>query len=143
MLEAYGGGGLVTSALTMTRVIQRLQGIRQPALLEPEIKADALIARGTSTEDYFSDLPFDWGQRLYPSLFPDVASSGVFDGYRFRAYPSTNTYLGTKGGRVWLYQPAAANPMTDLGAMGDYLPQAVRDTDALKPTAAAAPGAAR
>ena len=250
VLEAYGGGGgLVTSALTMTRFIQRLQGIRQPALLKPEtwtqmrtlqvlpdgtpyvglgvqtvpayttdywvtftgsipgtrtgwmsiprspggprvtlvalvngtfagateanrnedisaelltpllaavdrigyvkvaakpeIKADALIARGTSTEDYFSDLLFDWGQRLYPALFPDVASSGVFDGYRFRAYPSTNTYLGTKGGRVWLYQPAAANPMTDLGAMGDYLPQAVRDTDALKPTAAAAPGAAR
>jgi CubicO group peptidase (beta-lactamase class C family) len=249
VLEAYGGGGgLVASALTYTRFIQRLQGIRQPALLKPEtwtqmrtpqtlpdgtpyvglgvqtypayntdywvnfngafagtrtawtstprsaggprvtlvalvngtfagategnrsedisaelmapllaavdrigyvkvaakpeIKGESLIARGTTTEDFFSDLLFDWGQRLLPSLFPDVASSGLFDGYRFRAYPSTNTFLGTKGGHVWLYQPGVSGAINDLGAMVDYLPQAIRDTDALKASASAAPAPA-
>lgn len=35
-LEGYGGsGGLVASPLTVARFVQRLQGIRQPALLQP------------------------------------------------------------------------------------------------------------
>ena len=132
------------SAELLTPLLNAVDRIGYPKVAaKPEINGEALIARGTSTEDFFADLLFDWGQRLYPALFPDVAQSGLFDGYRFRAYPSTNTYLGTKGGHVWLYQPAAGGAITDLGAMADYLPQAIRDTDALKAAATASPAASR
>lgn len=51
-LDAYGGGGgLIASPLTVTRFIQRLHGIRQPALVRPEtwaqMRTEQPLADGT------------------------------------------------------------------------------------------------
>jgi CubicO group peptidase (beta-lactamase class C family) len=51
-LESYGGGGgLMASALTVARFVQRLQGIRQPALLQPAtyatMRTEQPVADGT------------------------------------------------------------------------------------------------
>jgi CubicO group peptidase (beta-lactamase class C family) len=51
-LQGYGGaGGMMASALTVTRFLQRLQGIRQPALLRSDtwdqMRAEQPIADGT------------------------------------------------------------------------------------------------
>jgi N-acyl-D-amino-acid deacylase len=51
-LSGYGGsGGLVASPLTVTRFVQRLQGIRQPALLQPQtwqaMQTEQVLADGT------------------------------------------------------------------------------------------------
>ena len=68
-------------------------------------------------------------------------TTGVLLGYRYRFYPETNTYLGTKEGRIWLYQPSVSGAINDIASMVDYLPLAIRDTDALKTSAARPPRA--
>lgn len=100
-----------------------------------EIAGDRLIAPGSPADVYYTDVLFDWGQRLYPGLFPTPQTTGVLLGYRYRYYPETNTYLGTKDGRIWLYQPSVSGAIHDIASMVDYLPLALRDTDALKASA--------
>lgn len=51
-LASYGGGGgLMASPLTLARFVQRLQGIRQPALLQPatwaQMRTEQTLADGT------------------------------------------------------------------------------------------------
>jgi CubicO group peptidase (beta-lactamase class C family) len=225
-LDAYGGGGgLITSAFTLTRFIQRLQGIRQPALLsaatwnemqteqkladnfantglgiqtvkfgstaerwytfngslpgsrtgwvstprftgaprvtvvalvngrsnsndniiaelvtpvlfavdamgaakyggKSEISNDRLISWETSTEAYFGDQLFEWGQRTYPSLLKGTPACGSISGYRYRYYADTQLYVGMKEGRLYLYQPTVSPNITALGTLVDFLPTA-------------------
>lgn len=106
-----------------------------------EISGDRLIATPSITDNYFSDLLFDWAERLYPSLFPSPVPSGTTLGYRYRYHASTNTYVGTRDGRVWLYQPSVSADIGNVGSMVDFLPRATTDTDLLK--ASAAPPALR
>jgi CubicO group peptidase (beta-lactamase class C family) len=101
-----------------------------------EILPDRLIAWGSSTEAYFIDELFDWGQRVLPSMFPGPKASAMFERYRYRYYPETGNYLGARDGRIVLYQPSVSPTINDLAAILDYLPQAVRDNDLARAAAA-------
>ncbi|MFA7239575.1 MAG: hypothetical protein WC091_05630 [Sulfuricellaceae bacterium] len=77
-----------------------------------------------------SDRLFNWAEDKYPKIFssPQRPFSKTADGYYFRYYSGTATYLGTKGGNVF-YLPAGAgmNEIIDLGPMDKFLPNADAD----------------
>ena len=77
-----------------------------------------------------SDRLFNWAEDKYPKIFssPQRPFSETADGYYFRYYPGTDTYLGAKGGNVF-YLPAGAamNEIIDLGPMDRFLPNADED----------------
>lgn len=108
----------------------------------PEITPERLIAFGSVTEDHFADQLFDWGQRQFPSLFPGAASAGVYDGYRYRFFPATNTYVGVRQGQVYLYQPSLGPQISPVGPMVQWLPQALTDLATWRSGAAVRPGGA-
>lgn len=117
---------------------------------KPEITPERLIAHSSATEDFFTDQLFDWAQRVFPQLFPGAPVAGLFDGYRYRYFAPTQTYVGVKAGQVYLYQPASANPnIQPVGPMVQWLPQALselqawRGLSAQQAQAAAAQTAAR
>lgn len=91
---------------------------------KPEISGERLVAWGSATEAWLTDLVFDWGQRSYPALLAGTPQSGTVDGYRYRHYPATGVYVGVKEGRLYFYQPAVNPAVQPLGALADFLPQA-------------------
>ena len=94
---------------------------------KPEIAPDRLIAFGSETEDYFADRLFDWAQATFPDLFVGTPQPGLFDGYRYRYFASTQTYLAVKQGQVYLYQPAVSPAIDGVGPMVQWLPQALNE----------------
>lgn len=104
---------------------------------KPEIAGDRLIAWDTPTEAYFADLLLDWGQITFPDLLKGAAASQTWNGYRYRHYELTQTYVGIRQGRVYLYQPAVSPDIQPLPSIGDYLPQAMRDLQGRRPLAVA------
>ena len=90
-----------------------------PAPLAPIITSNLQVA---------SDTIFDWAERLPNS--PVGVSSGVSQsaqGYRFRYYPASNSYLGvseTNMPRVVYLGSASDGKALDLGPMLDWLNQA-------------------
>lgn len=138
-------GGVVWTIVAMlngdsgTGAAALLPGLVEPVLAEidrlgaarlaakPEIAPDELIAPGSSAEAAFAELLFDWGERSFPALLPAPATAaGLAQGYRFRYYAATDTYVGVRDGRVALLQPSVGGQVTAQGAMGDYLPQVLR-----------------
>ena len=72
-----------------------------------------------STTDAF----FNWAERQYPQYFPQHQASQNISGFYARYYPSTNTYLGTKNGRVYV-NGTQFGGLLDLGELGTWLQQA-------------------
>ncbi|MBS4099360.1 MAG: hypothetical protein KGZ83_21315 [Sulfuricella sp.] len=73
-----------------------------------------------------TDRILDWAEQDYASLFAPagIATRGGA-GYTFRYYPQTDTYLGTKDGRVWFLPPGAPlSGIADVGAQADRLGEA-------------------
>lgn len=94
--------------------------------LKPEISGERLIAWGSSSEAYFVDLLLDWGERVFPQLLAaPAAAAGVAQGYRFRYYRASDTYVGIREGRVFLLQPSVSSSVVPVGGLLDFLPQAV------------------
>jgi hypothetical protein len=83
------------------------------------------FANGALTSD--SDRIFNWAETGYPQLFsPYQPQSQTILGYYARYYSNTNTYLGTKNGRVYYYNANAGGMVFDVGSIEDYLPIAAR-----------------
>jgi CubicO group peptidase (beta-lactamase class C family) len=123
----------------LTPILSALDGIGATVYAaKPEIAGDRLIAWDTPTEAYFADLLLDWGQITFPDLLKGAPPSLTWNGYRYRYYEPTQTYVGIKQGRVYLYQPASSPDIQPLPAIGDYLPQAMRDLQGRRPLAATA-----
>ena len=94
---------------------------------KPEIGPERLIAWGSATEDHFTDLLLNWAQTTFPDLFKGPPVAGLVDGYRFRYYAPTQTYVAVKQGQVYLYQPAVSPQIVPVGPMVQWLPQALND----------------
>ena len=94
---------------------------------KPEIGPERLIAFGSATEEHFTDLLLDWAQTTFPDLFKGPPVAGVLDGYRYRYFAATQTYVAVKQGQVYLYQPAVNPQIVPVGPMLQWLPQAVND----------------
>lgn len=82
--------------------------------------AAVVAARYAELEDRDVDRVFAWAQQAYPQFFPSNEPTGTALGYRFRLYPQTGTYLGTKDGRVVVHDGANWN-FLDVGAFADFL----------------------
>ena len=67
--------------------------------------ANACAALYTASANADSNRAFNWAEQTYPQLLtPHPAPSGTFDGYYYRYYPSTDTYVGTKNGNAYLME---------------------------------------
>lgn len=63
-----------------------------------------IVHAQTDREIADSNKVFEWAERNFPELFaPAGVSSFNIEGYVVRFYSQTNTWLGTAGGRVYVY----------------------------------------
>lgn len=68
-----------------------------------------------------SNRTFNWAEEAYPEyLSPGPAVSGTYEGYYYRYYPGTKSYLGSKNGTVF-YLDANGN-MYELYSLDYYNP---------------------
>jgi predicted Zn-dependent protease len=67
---------------------------------------------------------FNWAEVTYEPYFAPVGGvSAELDGYLYRYYPTTRSYLGAKDGTVYILLPGS--DITSVGREADFLPQAV------------------
>lgn len=73
-----------------------------------------------------TDRILDWAEQDYAHYFaPAGIATRSALGYDFRYYPHTNSYLGTRDGRVWYLPPGVAlEGIVDVGAMAERLNEA-------------------
>jgi hypothetical protein len=66
-----------------------------------------------------SNRALNWAEQTYPQLLtPHPAASGTFDGYYYRYYPGTDTYVGTKNGNAYLM--GADKAIRDQGKLSSF-----------------------
>ena len=79
-----------------------------------------VLPASTSSSD--SDRLFNYLEAKYPQyVAPANAQSDTGQGYYFRYYPATNSYVGTKDGAVYYLVPAISNDITRLGSLAEWL----------------------
>lgn len=72
-----------------------------------------------------SDRIFDWAEATFRHLLESPgAASQTLAGYYYRYYPTTQTYVGTKDGRVW-YLDGYTGALLDVGSIDELLQAAV------------------
>lgn len=91
------------------KLIVETQGGGAAPIIAPPIDNSARI-----------DALFSWAEQNYPQFFPSRQSSRDILGYQARHYPSTNTYLGSKDGVLYVYG-AAFGGMKNLGNTEQWL----------------------
>jgi hypothetical protein len=68
---------------------------------------------------------FSWAEHVASTLFsPAGQATTVVNGYQLRYYPSTQSYLGEKDGRVYYAGPLSGGNGLDLGNISIFLAQA-------------------
>ncbi|QTN29055.1 matrixin family metalloprotease [Rhodoferax sp. AJA081-3] len=68
-----------------------------------------------------SNRTFNWAEEAYPEFIaPGPSVSGTFEGYYYRYYPGTNTYLGSRNGTVYFMGPTGL--IYDVGTLDYYSP---------------------
>lgn len=73
-----------------------------------------------------SDCFFDWAEKIYAVYFTPVgASSATLDGYYYRHYTGTNSYLGIKGNGVYYLGPISNYSILQVeGSLSSWLGRA-------------------
>lgn len=67
------------------------------------------------------DRVFNFLEANFPSFIPLKGSfGGTGQGYYFRHYPATNSYVGTKDGNIYYLVPAVADEIRLLGPLADW-----------------------
>lgn len=66
---------------------------------------------------------FDLAVELYPGLFRTPSILREFDGYTYRYYRDSGTYIGFKDGKVYLMGGAFGNDITEYGVVDTVLSQ--------------------
>lgn len=86
--------------------------------------ASAATLGAITSADPVSDRLFNYAERHYAAYFPGHSVSGTIQGYYYRFYAATNSYLGTLGGRLYVLGPPWNNQVADLGPLTTWLPVA-------------------
>ncbi len=69
-----------------------------------------------------SDRIFNYLEAAYPQyVAPASAPTLSWEGYTYRYYARTNSYVGTSGGNVFYLVPALGPNITDMGGIADWL----------------------
>lgn len=63
---------------------------------------------------------FNWAERQFPEIFPKGSTDGTWEGFYYRHYAASQTYLAVKDGRVYLHNGRNWK-LQDVGAMRTYL----------------------
>jgi peptidyl-prolyl cis-trans isomerase A (cyclophilin A) len=84
-----------------------------------------LPGAGTASE---SDRIFNYLEGTYPQYVPVAGSSGgTGQGYYYRYYPGTNSYVGTREGDVFYLVPSISPDVQPLASMATLLAQAAAE----------------
>ncbi|MEA3543968.1 MAG: peptidylprolyl isomerase, partial [Thermodesulfobacteriota bacterium] len=79
-----------------------------------------------TTEASTSDRLFNFLEASYPQFIsPANAISATIEGYYYRYYPLTNSYIATRENQVYYLGPATGNTITPLGSFDVWYNQAV------------------
>lgn len=69
-----------------------------------------------------SDRVFNYLEAAYPQyLSPSSGVAGSWEGFTYRYYSASNSYVATKDGKVWYLVPALGPDIGDLGSVADWL----------------------
>lgn len=83
--------------------------------------AKACAALYGASSNALSNRTFNWAEEAYPEFIaPGPSVSGTFEGYYYRYYPGTNTYLGSRNGTVYFMGPTGL--IYDVGTLDYYSP---------------------
>lgn len=63
----------------------------------------------------------DFGEASFPTLFPGHEPNLFWEGYVFRHYPSTGTYLGVREGMVFVLGGPLGEQVRAVGALTDFI----------------------
>jgi len=63
---------------------------------------------------------FTWAQAHYSQYFPGGYRPGTLDGYQYRHYPLTNTYLGVKDSQVYVMGPVSGGQILSVGSLASF-----------------------
>ncbi|HPW30075.1 MAG TPA: matrixin family metalloprotease [Rhodoferax sp.] len=73
------------------------------------------------SENQKSNRVMNWAESVYPTILGSTTmQTGFTDGYLYRYYPSSNSFIGSKDGRALYYAPSAGG-IQDVGALDDYM----------------------
>ncbi|MFA7241151.1 MAG: hypothetical protein WC091_13660 [Sulfuricellaceae bacterium] len=75
-----------------------------------------------------TDRILDWSEQTYPDTFSPTGSvTQTADGYTYRYYRDSKSYLGAKDDRLWYLKPGAAlDHVQDVGSLAERLEEAKR-----------------
>jgi len=82
-----------------------------PAPLRPSPQR----ARGSTASAIEADELFDWAEGVLPTVFGGTPASQALQGFRYRYYPSSDTYLAVFGGTVLALGPVTGGQVAILG----------------------------
>ncbi len=69
-----------------------------------------------------SNRTFNWAEAMYAQyLSPSAAASGTLEGYYYRYYSGTRSYVGSRDGTVYYLGPDGV--IQNMGSLGSYLVQ--------------------
>lgn len=81
--------------------------------------ASACAALYTASANAESNRALNWAEQTYPELLtPHPATSGTLEGYYYRYYSATDTYVGTKNGIAYLM--GSDKVIRDQGKLSSY-----------------------
>ncbi|MES2583546.1 MAG: matrixin family metalloprotease [Pseudomonadota bacterium] len=117
--HALGLGHSDTSASVMfaspyhsTRYMSTLRG--------DDANGCAALYGAATTAD--SNRAFNWAEAAYAQyLWPSLAASGTLEGYYYRYYSGSQSYVGTRDGTVYFMGPDGV--IQNMGSLGSYLLQ--------------------
>jgi len=66
------------------------------------------------------DRIFNWAEAAYPAYFHPPAATQAISGYQARYYSGTGIYVGSQGGRIYVYGTIFGG-LVDVGATADLL----------------------
>ncbi|MES2939143.1 MAG: hypothetical protein V4864_15765 [Pseudomonadota bacterium] len=68
---------------------------------------------------------FDWAEQAFAAyLQPAGAGTGIVEGFYYRYYPATGSYIGAKGGSVYYMGPASGQQLIRIAGVAEFLAQA-------------------
>lgn len=81
----------------------------------------------SDSDRLFSYLESFYSQYLSPAnpLGSGQTVSATFEGYYYRYYPTTQSYVGTSNGEVYYLGPASGNQIISIGSFANWFEQAV------------------
>ena len=80
----------------------------------------AVLYGAATTAD--SNRAFNWAEAVYAQyLSPNAAASGTLEGYYYRYYSGTQSYVGTRDGTVYYMGPDGV--IQNMGSLGSYFLQ--------------------